>query len=321
MEEANDERTPVTNRTTLTSGQTSASQSVPTLRPFPTVDGIRHSFVEIGGPTVHVAEAGIGDPVLALHGFPQHWYAWRHVIPRLADDYHLICPDRRGAGWSDAPRSGYSTEAGVDDLLALMDALGLERVRLIGHQSGAWIGFNACLRAPERFSHFLALNMIHPWPAQRSLVLGAWRQWYTALIEYPGLGAWVLRTKPGLVRYLLRHGVTDPSIWTAGDLDEFVAVTQEPARARAGQAMHWQFVLHDIPRLATRHYRHARLIVPTRLLFGAEDFAVSPRVLAGGEAHADDLRITVVPGVGQLIVDERPDVVADAARSFFKVSP
>ena len=60
------------------------SLSVPGARPFPHVPGVRHRTVTVRGVRLHVAEAGSGDPVVLLHGFPQHWYAWRHVIPLLA---------------------------------------------------------------------------------------------------------------------------------------------------------------------------------------------------------------------------------------------
>jgi pimeloyl-ACP methyl ester carboxylesterase len=112
---------------------------------------------------MHVAEAGVGDPVLLLHGWPQHWYCWRRVIPRLAADHRLLCADLRGFGWSDAPRSSYSKQELADDVIALLDALELDRVRLVGHDWGAFVAFLAALRAPDRFSELLALSMIHPW--------------------------------------------------------------------------------------------------------------------------------------------------------------
>ena len=55
-------------------------------------------------PPAHFAEAGEGEPVLLLHGWPQHWYAWRKVIPLLGESHRLISPDLRGFGWTDAPR-------------------------------------------------------------------------------------------------------------------------------------------------------------------------------------------------------------------------
>ena len=136
-------------------------------RPFPHVPGVTHRFVDVRGARLHVAEAGDGDPVVLLHSFPQHWYAWRHVVPLLAGQYRLIIPDWRGFGWSQAPPRGYDTASRAADILALMDALGLDRVRLVAHDWGAHAAFVTALQAPDRVSHLLAVNAAHPWLPQR----------------------------------------------------------------------------------------------------------------------------------------------------------
>ena len=286
-------------------------------RSFPRVQGVQHRFVQARGIRFHIAEAGAGDPVLLLHSFPQHWYAWRHVIPRLAGDFRLICPDFRGSGWSDAPAQGYDTASRVADVLAIMDTLGVERCWLVGHGWGAWAGFFLCLQAPERIRGYLALNMTHPWPTHRAALGGAWRQWHTALWEYPLVGRQVLRRCPGLTRSLLRHWVSNPQSWERSALEEFVESSREPARAAAGQALHWQYVLHDIPALALGRNRKRRLTVPTRLLTGAVDPIVTPKLLHGGDRYASDLRVGTVQGCGHLLPEERPDLVASAARELF----
>jgi len=293
-------------------------------RPFPEVPGVSHRFVNLGGVRLHVAEAGpagpaagAGDPVLLLHSFPQNWYAWRHVIGLLAPQYRLICPDLRGFGWSDAPARGYDSASQVRDVLGLMDALGLARVRLVGHHWGGVLGFRISLAAPERVSGFLALNAVHPWPLQRRLLPHVWRNWYTALLEYPGIGRRVLRHWPAFTAFLLRRGVADPARWEPGEAEGYAAAFRDPARARAGEQLHWQFVLHDIPALVTGQDRKSRLTVPTLIVAGARDPVTPPGVLAGGERHADDLRVEVVSDAGQFLPAERPDLVAAAARRLF----
>ena len=131
---------------------------------MPHVDGVTHRDVEAAGIRFHVAEAGEGEPVVLLHGWPQNWYCWRKVMPLLAPERRVICPDMRGFGWSDAPPGRYDKQTMADDLIALLDALELERVDLIAHDWGAWAGFIACLDHPERIRRYLALNMYAPWP-------------------------------------------------------------------------------------------------------------------------------------------------------------
>lgn len=286
-------------------------------RPFPHLEGVTHRFVEVAGVRLHIAEAGSGEPVILLHTMPQHWFAWHHIIPQLASDYHVIAVDFRGFGWSDAPPNGYDTMSRVADTLALMDALGLKRARVIGHGWGAWVGFFLCLRAPERVSHYLALNMVHPWPERRTTLTQAWRFWHTAFWEYPRVGRLVLRHWPGFTRFLLCHWVSDATIWDEPVLAEFVESSREPAHARAGEAVNWQYVLHDIPNLQRGANKAQRLTVPTLLLGGSEDVVISPKMLSGGERYADDLTVRIIAGSGHLLPEECPSAVVAAARELF----
>jgi pimeloyl-ACP methyl ester carboxylesterase len=282
-------------------------------RPLPDVPGVTHRYVSARGVRFHVAEAGPadGEPVLLLHGFAQHWYAWHRVLPELAEDYRLFSLDLRGCGWSEAPRSGYRSAGLVEDVLAVLDELGLDRVRLIGHECGGWLGFLLCLAAPERFDGYLALNTSHPWRrAERQLPLDAWRFWYTAFWEYPGIGRQVLRHWPGFTRFLLRHWTADPSCWEPADLEEFVQAVRAPERARAGEQLLWQFVVHDIPALARGRYRDRQLAVPTLMLCGDRDPVTKPAREVPGIA------VRVVPG-GHLLPEENPGAVARAARELF----
>ncbi|MFI5684466.1 alpha/beta fold hydrolase [Streptomyces sp. NPDC051636] len=162
-------------------------------RPMPKDEQAEHRWLEVRGTRLHVAGYGTGEPILLLHGFPQHWFGWHRVAALAADGHRLVCPDLRGFGWSGQTRRGCDMDGLAEDVLALLDALGLERVGLVGHDWGAHLGFRLCLRAPDRFSGYLALNMCHPWPRHRAVVPNLWRMWFTAFVEYPVTGRAVLR--------------------------------------------------------------------------------------------------------------------------------
>ena len=283
---------------------------------IPQVPGVTHRFVAARGTRFHVAEAGTGDPVLLLHGIAQHWYAWRKVIPELAGEYRLFCLDLRGCGWSEGTRRGYGTGQQVQDVLAVMDALGLERVRLVGHDSGGWLGFALCLHAPERFGGFVALNTTHPWPSQATLIRTAWRFWYTALWEYPGAGRVVLRRWPGFTRFLLRRWAGPPYQWDPDALEEFVRASRTRSGSRAIQQALWQFVLRDIPALVLHRHRRSRLAVPTLIMGGQKDPVSRPEPSRRMARQADDLEIAVVPG-WHLLAETAPRIVAAAVREHF----
>ncbi len=284
---------------------------------LPTVEGVTHRWVEARGLRFHVAEAGSGDdPVLLLHGWPQHWYEWRDLMPALADRHRVLAMDLRGFGWSDAPRRGYEKENLATDVLAVLDELGLERVKLVGHDWGGWVGFLLCLRAPERFDRYLALNIPTPWIQMRKALPHSWRLVYQQLILAPWIGYFAHRGKR-FVRMALRAGGADPRFWDERTLSIFADNLAEPSRAKAAVQMYRVFNLRELVPILRGRYADKRLTVPTRMLFGTDDAAIHTDMLAGYESHVDDMEIEFVPGCGHFIADERPELVAERARAFF----
>jgi pimeloyl-ACP methyl ester carboxylesterase len=284
-------------------------------RPFPSVPGVEHSFVEAGGLRMHVAEAGEGEPLVLVHGWPQHWYEWRHQIPALAQHYRVICPDLRGLGWSDAPPRGYEKDNLARDIVNLLDTLGLERVKLVGHDWGGWAGFLICLHHPERVERFLAMDIPPPWgrPSLQNLPalpLLAY-QW---LLASP-LGYYLLRHRPGLLRRLIGSWGPSKGTWSEAELDEFVEVLREPARARATQQIYRTFTFREFPKLARGAHDSLRLTTPTLLLIGERDF--TRRFVSGYEPFVDDLEIEIVPDAGHFLADEKPELVTKRILEFF----
>jgi len=237
-------------------------------------------------------------------------------MPALADRHRVLALDQRGFGWSDAPGDGYEKENLASDVLAVLDELGLERVKLVGHDWGGWIGFLLCLRAPERFERYLALNILPPWTSARAMAPHLWRFWYQGLILSPGLG-YRLHRSGKFVPKVLVGASTSREPWDEETLRSFADNLAEPARARAAVQMYRVFNLSETRPIIRGRYARQRLTVPTRMLFGTDDAALRPEILAGYERHADDMEVELVPGCGHFIADEKPDLVAERAREFF----
>jgi pimeloyl-ACP methyl ester carboxylesterase len=283
---------------------------------LPHVEGVTHHWVKAGGVELHYAEAGSGDDVvLCLHGWPQHWYEWRHLMPALADRHRVIALDLRGFGWSEAPQAGYEKEELADDVLAFLDELELERVKLVGHDWGGWIGFLLCLREPQRFEKFLALDIPPPWTSAKAMAPHLWRFWYQWLILTPQLGYRLHRSNQFVPRMLV-GGSKRREAWDEETLHAFSDTFTEPARARAAVQMYRVFNLREAPAMARGRYADARLRVPTRLLFGAQS-PLPHQAVGGFERHADEMDLELVEGCGHFIVDEMPELVAERARAFF----
>ena len=110
----------------------------------------RH-FVDVPQGTLHYAEAGGGDPVVLLHQTPRSWDEFRDVLPLLGRTRRAIAMDTIGFGDSTPlPVGGDSIEAWAEVVLAFMDVLGLDRVDLVGHHTGAVIALETAVRAPDR---------------------------------------------------------------------------------------------------------------------------------------------------------------------------
>ena len=229
----------------------------------PELGGVTHEYFDAGGLRMHVALAGPtdGTPVFLVHGWPQHWWEWRHVIPSLAQTHRVIVPDLRGFGWTDAPPAGYEKEQIATDLLALLDALELDQVTWIGHDWGGWSGLLAALKAPHRITRALILSVPHFWlprdPRQLAL-LG-----YQGPISLPLVGA---RIAERMVPRILQAG-------RGGDPlpENDVRLFADHIPPRVTVAMYRTFLTHEVLPIARGRYADAKLQLPTTLMYGDRD--------------------------------------------------
>jgi pimeloyl-ACP methyl ester carboxylesterase len=288
---------------------------------LPHVAGVRHRFITVRGVRLHVAEAGrdTAPTIVLLHGFPQHWYAWRAIIPALAEDHHVVAVDLPGFGWSDRAVHGYSTDQRVRDVLALLDELGVDQADLVGHDWGAWLALRTALDAPHRVRRLVSISELHPWPVQRRLLPNVWRMWVTALFEVPGFGAAVQKRRR-VIRWFLSRDARNRTVWNDELVDQYATMAARPATAHAGQRMHAEFVLRDIARLVLRRDHHRRFDTPTLLVTGDHDTYIPPALLATPRERADVLQVRTVQG-GHFILDENPEGITAAIRSHLAPVP
>ncbi len=287
-------------------------------RPMPEVPGVavEHRDVTARGVRFHVAVAGPEDaePLVLLHGWPEHWYAWRKLLGPLSERYHVYAPDLRGFGWSDAPRGSYLKAELAADVLALLDALDLERVRLAGHDWGGFVGFLLCLDAPERVSHYAAAGILHPWvrpePGVAAKLRTASRLLYQVVISSPALGRLLVQRAPPFIRNLIRLGAADPdATWAGDELEQFVAQWREPDRAAACVSLYRTFLTKELKPLAAGQYLERTMQTPVILFAGGQDRVVQPESLGGFEENAPNMRLEVIEESGHWLPEEAPDAM------------
>ena len=277
--------------------------------PMPQVDGVEHRFVAVNGVRLHYAGAGRGDPLVLLHGWPQHWWAWREVIPALAKEHRVICPDIRGFGWSEGGPD-YGFEQLAADLVGLLDLLGIERAPLVGHGWGSEIGYHACLNWPGRFSHFLPIGGVTPWSSGVTAPRLYLRSWHIYALGLLGPYA---TTRLGVPENALRTWRHEGR-FTPAQTQTYLGPLRRPVSADATRLLYRHVLLHELPR-HVRSSRTAPLQVPTLHLYGEQD------PLTGGSLHsprgrAADTRLEVLPECGHFVAEERPSELLDRLSGF-----
>jgi len=251
----------------------------------------------------HVTESGPADgrPVLALHGWPQHHWAYRDLLADPPAGLRIIAPDLPGYGWSGPAPHRWAKEDVASDLLALMDELGLGRTLLIGHDWGGYIGFLMILRAPERFDGYIPLNIAHPWVSTGTVLKHIWRFSYQ-----PPMAAFGVPLQQR-TRVLERVVFGKGSALDAETAKVYADRFRDPVCARAGRDTYRTFLVREMP-AAARNPEKRRATVPIRALFGTRDLAIHPSLAAPETALADDYTLETVD-CSHFIVDERPDLV------------
>jgi pimeloyl-ACP methyl ester carboxylesterase len=276
---------------------------------MPPVPGVEHRVVTVNGVRLHVAEAGAGPPLILLHGWPQHWWCWRLVVPRLAEDHRVLAPDLRGWGWSDVPRDDYAKATFAADILMLMDAEGLDRVSLLGHDWGGYTSFLLSLEHPDRIERMIALDVPPPWLGRlrpRHLaapLMGS----YQALLAAPVLGPATMTSGNGFIRRVIRAGSGPAMRWSDDDLDVYARVLRDPRRANASSACYRSFLTRELPASLLGRHRPDDLDVPALLVMGEN----SPIRRVLDPQPSRNLRVERISGAGHFLPEEAAERVLE----------
>lgn len=291
---------------------------------LPDVNGVEHRYVELPGLRMHVAQAGGGEPIVLLHG-AFHWYEWHQMIPALAAHHRVICPDLRGSGWTDAPRHGYTRDQHVADVVALLDALEIERATLVSRDLHAITGYALCWDRPDRVVRHVAIGVPPLFVTLPAKVMPKFRHlWHQEVLAVPGLGpALVGRGRQRVARHMLAYP-PGRHPWTAEEDEIFLATLRDPDRARALSAMCRHMVLPEIGRILRGNYRARRLVTPTLVAAGAADTLFTPELvrelLEDSDAYADHVDVASVHGAAHHQPAEQPERLVELILDFMGTS-
>ncbi|HEY6001889.1 MAG TPA: alpha/beta fold hydrolase [Anaeromyxobacter sp.] len=260
--------------------------------------------LRLGDATIELDDEGRGDPVLLLHGFPTTRRLWKRVVPALAGaGYRALAPDLVGYGASRCPPGAEPDMASQARwMLALLDALGIERVALVAHDVGTAAAQIMVATAPERVRGLVLMDGVHAgeWAMDAVAPILAWRE-----------PARLFRV---LVRQLRASGAVKLDEEAVREVLAPYEGEEGGARlVRAARAMRPQQTIDVLPALRARR-------VPSLVLWGEHDAYLGVDPVGRPLAELLGARLTVLHS-GHFLPMERPDEVAGAVVAFLRDLP
>lgn len=279
------------------------------------------THLETNSIKLHVVMAGPqdGQPVILLHGFPEFWYGWRAQIPALVEaGYRVIAPDQRGYNLSDKPKGvkAYRVDTLVKDVLGLINALGCDKVHLIGHDWGALVAWAFALWYPDRLHRLVILNVPHPAVTARFLrrdLEQMRRSWYIFFFQLPWLPEYFLRKDDWRngVRALL--GGSRKGSFTKADIAEYKQAWSQPGALTA--MLNWyRAVVRQRPKMP----KDLRVKTPTLMIWGMKDVALSHRMARPSMDYCDDGTLVYFEDATHWVQHDAADEVNSLLIEFLK---
>jgi pimeloyl-ACP methyl ester carboxylesterase len=280
---------------------------------------VAEQTLRINGLDFNVAEAGDGPPVLLLHGFPDSWRLWRHQISALADAGHrVIAPDLRGFGDSAKPEAveAYRMRALVTDVVGVLDALGVERADVAGHDWGASLAWVLGMFVPDRVSRLAAVSVGHP-RAYAAAGLEQWRaSWYMLWFQFPGVAERELRADDWA--FFRRWAWNGAAPGQDPDADRQVAGLSRPGALTAG--LNWYRANIDPASFVADGEGSSLPPVscPTMGIWTSDDFALTEAQMTGSERFVTGpWRYVRLDGVDHWVPVHAPERLSQLLVDFF----
>ncbi|MGB5910642.1 MAG: alpha/beta hydrolase [Promethearchaeia archaeon] len=275
---------------------------------------IEEKYISVNDIKLHTVIIGSGEPLVLLHGFPDFWYGWKNIIPKLKDDFELIIPDLRGYNLSDKPKGirKYRIELLVDDIYALSEKLNLGSFFLAGHDWGALISWAFAEKYPKKVKKLAILNGPHPKIWQEKLRTDKDQQkasYYIFEFLKPDGEKFLYENDYKWLRWAVFEGLINKKDFTETDKQKYLDAWSQPNAILSG----------------VNYYRAnlnfddwtGIISVPTLVIHGMQDKAVLPQVLDGLSEYVKDLTVVKI-NAPHWVMHDKPELIVANFQKFFK---
>ncbi len=277
----------------------------------PGLHGFESDTTRVGaGVTLHFVRGGDGPGLVLLHGFPQDWYEWRRVLPRLAAASTVVAVDLRGVGGSDAPPDGFDAATMAADVHGVVEHLGLGPVDVVGHDVGGWVAFAYARLHPTTTASATVIETLVPGVepfAEAELTVSLWHADFHMIPELPE--TLVADRQAPYFQYFFDVGTRGEGVFTADDVAHYAAAYGDAARLHAAFEMYRAIPVNA----AFNDERRGPIDVPLLLVGGEHVFAPAHEAVAANLRRNygwSDVTVRVVPDGQHYLVEERPDDIA-----------
>ncbi len=276
---------------------------------------------------LHYMARGEGRLILLLHGFPQYWYAWRHQLADLGNEYRAVALDLRGYNDSDKPagRHAYRMHLLVEDVANTIRHLAGPQGRavLVGHDWGGVIAWAFALRHPELLDKLVICNAPHPARMRDELRRRSQlsKSWYMFFFQLPVLPEVAMTAgRCAAVGRAVRDSLVDKTSVTDEEIDHYRAAFGRPGVATAAINYYRNLITRRALRGSRRPSNHQRITAPTLLIWGEQDRALGVQLATRNEEFVEHLTVLRLPNAGHFVQEERPREVNEAIRTFLTSS-
>jgi pimeloyl-ACP methyl ester carboxylesterase len=270
----------------------------------------------VNGTTLHFVRGGKGPPIILVHGFPQDWFEYHAIMPRLAKRFTVIAVDLRGIGGSLAAAGGYDAANMAEDVYQLVSGLKLERVYIVGHDLGGMVTYAFVRRYPQVTRGAMILDVAIPGVEGWDEIQGDPSVWHVRFMQVPGLPEkLVAGRQAGYLGYFFTFGKFTPS-----DVAHYIKAYATPAQLPAAFEMYRAFPANARFNAAQRGPNDVPLFVAAG--DGSPFIKLVPKIAEGLRANGcDHVETGVIRGSVHYVVEDQPELVADLIEQYASLHP
>lgn len=275
-------------------------------------EGAESRFVQVNGIRLHYVRMGAGPLVVLLHGWPETWYEWIGVMPRLAQTHTVVAPDLRGLGLSEKTQDGYDKRTVAEDIDALIKQMGAKSAVVVGHDMGGKVAYILGLSHPKSVSKLVLVDCMLPGTENMDPSKGG--MWHYGFHMAPNFPEFLTQGREReyiaaqMTQWLHRKDAIPEET-----IDEYASHYAAPGGMTAG--FNYYRALREDAKFAAS-LANRKLSMPVLTIGGR--YGVSDKLFQALRPKAQNITGMIAEHSGHFVPEEETDLFVDALNKFLR---